>query len=296
MYKCRNGEGQKYNDAKLYKYYFGVLVILLLLNGVSQIVRAYLLNETCVLGLTEKLQAGINFSTIVSFVQIFLTFIVMTAAGFVVYGIPDKFNIGLEIRIASISFVIIVIASVILIIKIGQPEIATIPLIIYFPVCFLMNGISPYLLYRKKNNYKPITVQIDYFLERLRNENFYERFRAFAADEFSCENVLAWKQIQEFNRLQLLNDPTAADLARTICDDYIRETGQDVVNIDDSIAKTVIEDIDSNKININTFDMVEKALIQLMYSDTYRRFIQDARQSTTLTTVSDLDLEAQDTF
>jgi hypothetical protein len=248
-----------------------------------QVIRGIVLKEDCEVGLTQKIeQTGLGLSTIISIVQIVFIFIIITAAGIRVHGIPDKFNIALEIRIASIVFALVAITSVIVIIKVGQPGAATIPLLAYFPCCFLGAVISPYLLYHHEIK-KPeiILPSMEEFKILLTDKEFITEFQAFAADEFSVENVLAWSEIKLFEEYCLTNNARTIELGERICNQYVRPEAPYQTNLEQRIMDNILAIVDSGDFTlersrqlIGLFDEMKVSLVKTMFDDTYQRFFR----------------------
>ena len=56
----------------------------------------------------------------------------------------------------------------------------------------------------------------------LTDKEFITEFQAFAADEFSVENVLAWSEIKLFEEYCLTNNARTIELGERICSQYVR--------------------------------------------------------------------------
>jgi hypothetical protein len=280
--QARNSSQSRYNDRRLFLTYFSFLIVDLLLVGMVQVIRGVVLGEDCEVGLTQKIeQTGLGLSTIISIVQIVFIFIIITAAGIRVHGIPDKFNIALEIRIASIVFALVAIASVIIIIKVGQPGAATIPLLVYFPCCFLGAVISPYLLYHREKKVMSSS-SLTEFRELLNNKAFVEDFQAFAAEELSAENVMAWSEIKLFRDLSLENNPRVAELGERICNEYVRSSAPFQANLEQNVVEAILEKADRGEYPIDLFDRMRTALEKMMFDDTYQRFFSEQQRTGTV--------------
>jgi hypothetical protein len=246
-----------------------------------QVIRGVVLKEDCEVGLTQKIeQTGLGLSTIISIVQIVFIFIIITAAGIRVHGIPDQFNIALEIRIASIVFALVAVTSVIVIIKVGQPGAATIPLLVYFPCCFLGAVISPYLLYlREAKKTEIILPSIEEFKVLLTDKEFITEFQEFAGREFSVENVLAWLEIKLFEEYCLTNNARTIELGEKICNDYVRPGAPFQTNLEQHIVDNILAIVDGGEFTlersrqlIGLFDQMKVSLVRIMFDDTYKRF------------------------
>ena len=115
------------------------------------------------------------------------------------------------------------------------------------------------------------------FPNLLQDSEFLQDFEKFAAEEYSVENVLAWKAIREYNRLALSNDPMLESKAREIYDLFINGYARHQVNLDEGTVQTIVESIEKSKFPPGLFDRMEKYIVDLMYKDTYKRFSRTMR-------------------
>eukprot|EP00762_Andalucia_godoyi_P001897 ANDGO_06069.mRNA.1 Regulator of G-protein signaling loco len=113
----------------------------------------------------------------------------------------------------------------------------------------------------------------DPFIRLLRSPHGLPLFHLFLSLEFSVENLLFWQECQIFV------DAPSAQLAKDICDRYLRQHSPVEVNVPGEDRKAVITEVDSWDIdktmseeNRYTFVKLQRHTFQVMRFDSYPRF------------------------
>jgi len=113
----------------------------------------------------------------------------------------------------------------------------------------------------------PLDVAKESFRELLRNPTGNYHFRQFLAKESSEENIDFWTMVEQFRA----RHKTDTKLASLICQDFIQEGAKKELNLDAVIRSAVLAS--QKKPNRRMFDIAQANIFELMFTDSYRRFM-----------------------
>jgi len=110
----------------------------------------------------------------------------------------------------------------------------------------------------------------------LENPIGYKDFCGFLAKEWSTENLLFWKQVNEY---KLLADPEErTKKAQEIIETFIRDNAIYEVNLPDTIRTRIRKDIEqvveSGHAPVEMFDAAQTEIFSLMSNDSFHRFLK----------------------
>ncbi|KAI9225290.1 MAG: RGS domain-containing protein, partial [Piptocephalis tieghemiana] len=119
-------------------------------------------------------------------------------------------------------------------------------------------------------------------LDLLLNSNIpLAYFLLFLLEEYSCENLFCYLEIEHFQLMTITSDSKSMDLSQDLVRTYLTSSRGFEVNlpqgIQDRCIRGVIEAVEQDKdVSVSAFDEVKLSARRLM-ADSYRRFFQNSR-------------------
>ncbi|ORX97880.1 hypothetical protein K493DRAFT_313890 [Basidiobolus meristosporus CBS 931.73] len=134
-------------------------------------------------------------------------------------------------------------------------------------------------------NAYPLTATKVSFEQVMDNYTLWEQFKLFAVQDFSVENVLF------FERCRRLKDSWTCDETgelkvevietevRDVYDTFITPNARLMVNLNGKTRRQIQEALNQKNISVDIFDRAVEEVSELMFRNTYPRFIQSRRSS-----------------
>ena len=110
------------------------------------------------------------------------------------------------------------------------------------------------------------------FEDILSDADGVDSFTAHLIREFSIENIVFWKECQNYRALEPTNTSVLQNKAEKIVEGYILDTSPNQVNLCSGTFKELRKSVTSRDVHISTFDKACDEIVLLMSRDSFARY------------------------
>ena len=113
---------------------------------------------------------------------------------------------------------------------------------------------------------------VNVFQAVLSNPVLLEEFTQFTATEWSAENILFYKAVEDFKVLYRQTPNLAFERARFIYNRFIKAESRVQVNLDDPMRRSIGQLIQREILSEHMFDAAQKSVLELMERDSFHKW------------------------
>jgi len=130
----------------------------------------------------------------------------------------------------------------------------------------------------------------------LANPVGYQDFFGFLAKEWSTENLLFWKQVNDYK--EIVNQEERTKKAQAIYETFVRENAIYEVNLPDTIRselrRTIEQNLGQSDVQFDLFDSAQNEIFSLMSNDSFTRFMKTEDSFVELSNINTVDVSTHD--
>ncbi|KAJ6227430.1 leucine-rich repeat [Anaeramoeba flamelloides] len=112
------------------------------------------------------------------------------------------------------------------------------------------------------------------FNEILEDEVLFAIFEQYLKDQYAEENLLFYKEVNKFKKIDSEENGLIVLCARQIFKDYISNVSEFEVNIEGHVRKDIYQDVKQNNFGLDMFDKALKSVVAILSTDSYYGFME----------------------